>query len=483
MALTKIKSNMVAPVTATGGTTARKIEDRLADVVNVRDFGAKGDGIADDTAAIQAAITAAEQRVGAASYWGDVVSAVYLPPGHYVAAGLTISKRIAFYGAAQGTVTIRNVSNTATAPIITVNAPAYDAANTAPIHFSSPMLRGFTIDGLGSAQYGIKFPDAPYPFSTYGAVSGFLENVNIINCDLGSLFIGANRNAGRVTSCLFLHSNGAGITNYGYDWIFVNNEVGEHKTCLSVQAGGSCDVVSCNLYFATEQVVNISPYANGAYRFFGGAIEVANLDVIYIDGGGLKTNMHGFYGVRIAHAGYNGTGGTHSYFKLVNVKGLVIDGVYVSDTATDAPKPKYFIDADSNCANLHDHFVYDTGGTVWATDYTNNYGACTRGGIAFAGSTIAPKGPNPITLAPNGLQPVHFQSRNAGAFGASFVLDPASGYQSWEIGNVNGDLDFATAGSGKLRIGAHTANADAPITGYILVKDTAGNLRKLAVIA
>lgn len=74
-------------VKASGSTTLRTLGDRFADVVNVKDFGAKGDGITDDTAAFNAA---------------GAVGVVYVPKGTYVLSNpYDIGKKYQFFGDAK----------------------------------------------------------------------------------------------------------------------------------------------------------------------------------------------------------------------------------------------------------------------------------------------------------------------------------------------------------------------------------------------
>lgn len=69
-----------ATVIAAGGTTARTLADRAADIINVKDFGAVGNNVADDTAAFVAALA--------------TLKSVHVPKGDYkLTSGLTMQTR------------------------------------------------------------------------------------------------------------------------------------------------------------------------------------------------------------------------------------------------------------------------------------------------------------------------------------------------------------------------------------------------------
>lgn len=69
-----------SPIAATGGTTARTLADRAADIINVKDFGAVGNNVADDTAAFVAALA--------------TLKSVRVPKGDYkLTSGLTMQTR------------------------------------------------------------------------------------------------------------------------------------------------------------------------------------------------------------------------------------------------------------------------------------------------------------------------------------------------------------------------------------------------------
>lgn len=90
MPMTKPTSEQVTFLAAGSGASQRTVLDKLRDVVSVKDFGAVGDGVADDTAAIRAAIVYQQTTgIGNATPTPAHTSKFWLhfPKGKYVITG------------------------------------------------------------------------------------------------------------------------------------------------------------------------------------------------------------------------------------------------------------------------------------------------------------------------------------------------------------------------------------------------------------
>jgi hypothetical protein len=111
---------------STLGTAARTMPSRLDDVINVKDFGATGDGSTDDTAAIQAALDAAFGPWASPHATANVKSnrAVWFPGGAYLVRQSLAAKTVSGAATASGNIrlTLNNTTGLANGDIVYVRA-------------------------------------------------------------------------------------------------------------------------------------------------------------------------------------------------------------------------------------------------------------------------------------------------------------------------------------------------------------------------
>ena len=144
------------PVTATGSSASRSLKDRFADTVNVKDFGAVGDGVADDTAAIQAALNSG-------------ANAVFIPPNKtYLFSTLVIPNIFNFTLFGSGPASKLKMKSGGSGIIW--------AGNAGSVYYMQGTLSDFSIDGTNGSSHCI---------NTVGVGGLDLNNIYISNVPTG----------------------------------------------------------------------------------------------------------------------------------------------------------------------------------------------------------------------------------------------------------------------------------------------------------
>jgi len=196
--LTELLAGVGIYVTATGSTTARTLAARFADVGNVKDFGALGDGSTDDTAAIEAALA--------------VYDSIYLPKGVYVLGSrLDVPAGKKIYGAGFDDTILR------------ASATGYNGMTVG----NNCVLVDFCIDGgsHGGSYSGI----------LYDGVSGcYTTQVSTINWGADGLAI---TNAAHHNTFGELHSTNNGSRGIIIDPNCYSNQIGSVDTRGSTNSG------------------------------------------------------------------------------------------------------------------------------------------------------------------------------------------------------------------------------------------------------
>lgn len=166
-------------VKAEGSTELRTLGERFADIVNVRDFGAVGDGVTDDTAAFVSAARAAKEKGGAL---------VYIPSGVYRAQNIPACTNVHFVGAGKGSTEIKKPDGSDGDVFISEDFYKFTGVGSAidaPHHFS---VKDLTVNGnyLTDWQSAILYGDSTvscskgYGFRLFGTC--YDVDVELINC-------------------------------------------------------------------------------------------------------------------------------------------------------------------------------------------------------------------------------------------------------------------------------------------------------------
>jgi hypothetical protein len=230
---TKPTSEQVTFLAAGTGAVQRTALSKFRDTVSVKDFGAVGDGVADDTAAFQAAIN----YVQTLNTFGG--GSVFVPAGRFVITGITITKACVITGEEIGSELICNTSSVAISIQPIAAAQQYRT----------------TISGLSFVQ-GTNSPTAFIEIGggAYDAVNTIIERCHFTDCT-ATWCIDVNRGYGtHINQCIFNFVTGggvllrqnAGLTDYSYVTKIEKSDFTTlSSNAIKIEGGGPTQIDGC----------------------------------------------------------------------------------------------------------------------------------------------------------------------------------------------------------------------------------------------
>jgi hypothetical protein len=360
------------------GATARTVDSKLKDVISVKDFGAVGDGVTDDTVAIQAAID------NAAAMFNQVA----FPPA----------------GAAY------------TPPILFFPPGAYRITNTLNVY------NGLTLSGMAGVPYTVEH--TRIIMDTQGGTVNLTKHIFNLTRVFQSVQRGNNVTVTIEDLGFWITNPGSTIIARGGTGFAYNASGGAHIHCAEPCI--DTRIRRCNFYSTSNAAIYFNGASNASFnvdecefdtpvvgirlnnctaaslqvnnsRFFSGSYQLLSVDT----GGKIQINGSDFqYNARLSASGsrqleaftfsscvHEGSGAQDNALYVQNVKNLNVTGNYFG-LCTDSAI--YAVDADSGTitGNVIDSPGYNTSNSSVGTAPAGiRLIGCKQ--LAVAGNTIS----------------------------------------------------------------------------------------------
>lgn len=516
------------PVTATGSSASRSLKNRFADTVNVKDFGAVGDGVTDDTAAIQAAFVKS----------GATGQKLYVPTGIY-----NLSNTIAWQISNGFQIECAaGVVFKATSSFPVDNKFFYPSATSGSNKF---IWQGGTLDGRLMPARGSGAPDLLY-IATPNIQNVCIEKAIFICNDTRSgsagdscLFLAEGENY-TITGCTFqgavdsaIYTSGNQLQTTGKDCVVTNNFFVECNVGYIAKRLFLNQIVSNNILERCNAGIVVGGQADDTL-LPGSKTIIANNILSRIHTAAIESriavssvitgNRIEDYGINAANTSVSGYG-----ILLQGSSHCVVSNnvIYYTDTFTPnvSSAALYMLPLVYNSVtypatnNLLQGNVIRKCAIAILEGVGGDFNIISNNAIVDATTRFSIKGANTIFKDVDAVNPrLHTRYGSSGSsptVGVHELIENDTGHlsqvlvpnnSSWQL--LMGDVDnplvarmgydhsvdrwqWIAGGSGVLfqvdatgpRFGERMPTTDVPITGYIQITDTGGTVRKLAVIA
>ena len=248
------------------GATARTVDSKLKDVVSVKDFGAVGDGVADDTAAINAALAAS--------------SNLLFPPGAYAVTTITfdgVGRQLTFNSAS-----IVGIATASTPAVIQITGremliKGLNVNGNFKTNYTAA-IKWHSLSGGTPAQF-IRIYDLKISYAKIGILFGQLSGTAVVDAPQSENDVFGYTTRG-VEQCVYVNQTNGFITFHGGTIWSGNNEwttgytQGNARVINGIQ--GSVVLIGCELLLTQFQDGRGVDVAGAGVKIESCTIEIAN---------------------------------------------------------------------------------------------------------------------------------------------------------------------------------------------------------------